>query len=200
VDCESDRIVLERSTYWGSSYRQDRVDVFADRRSLEGLGLLLFAAIFHEGEEDLVVRLTHRASEIQTIRVEREALRRDSLCDIAVRPLWYDYHWIGDDEELPRHPLAGLREIDLRLTNEADSVVSEAELASRNVVCGFGSLSATSQLAELLLDLTRPWSSTTLIDMEGREGLESVAEDSAWLRIYLPGDAEWPSDLDELIV
>ena len=198
-NCMSDRIVVERSAHWMPNSRHDRVDVFADKQPLAFLGLLIFASIFHEGDQDIELSLTNPASEVRTIRVERAALRRDSSSDVVVRPLWYDYGWVCDDEEIARHPLLGSRDVDLRLTNQSDMVFSEQDLDSRDVVCGFGNLSGTTQLAELLLNLSRPWITRSLVDLEGPPGFESVAASSAWLRICMPGDDMWPSQLEGLV-
>ena len=52
--------------------------------------------------------------------------------------------------------------------------------------------------AVMSLDLSRPWVTRTEVELESwpesDPGL-AVGPDSAWIRICLPGDDAWPSDI-----
>jgi hypothetical protein len=207
VDCESSNIVIERSEHWFFSSRHDRIDIYSTKRSLASLGLAILAAVFHEGDDDVEIGLTNPASQVARLKIARAPLRRDTAdSEIAVVPASWTYAWIGDDELLPRNPLytwenSGTdRDLpELLLTNENEDIsFSQSDLAKRDVVQGFGSLAGSVRFAELLLNLSRPWVTQTWVILEGFPGLTSVSRDSAWVRVYLPGDEDWPTDLGEL--
>jgi hypothetical protein len=100
---------------------------------------------------------------------------------------------------LPRHPLHGLPQRGLpvfRLQNAEDIVATADDLATRNILLGFGSIAGASRFGWLLLELSRPWVARTEVDMESCLGFEGTGLGSAEMKIVLPGDHYWPPHAD----
>jgi hypothetical protein len=81
------------------------------------------------------------------------------------------------------------------LTNMDDAIYTEEDWARRDTVRGCGSDAANILFAELLLNAGRPQNPVTEYELEGEGGFRGVGEQSAEMRIFLPGSLGWSDEL-----
>jgi hypothetical protein len=92
--CVSAGIVVQSAEHWHPGARQDRIWLYAAKEPLGSLGLLIFATMFSERDEDVTVELTDPKSDIKRIVIEKEALQTDTLDrDVRIQPMSFDYVW-----------------------------------------------------------------------------------------------------------
>lgn len=185
----TDRLVIRRGFHDYGNFRVDYPQWYADKETYGRLGLLVLASVFHPHAADVTVSLVHRESEIDqlALRAEHPAYFY-GLPDLKIALLEYSYcptiprrhPWVLDDihpDDLPFFDL----------TNHQDIALTEDERAARNLLRGCGSVVAAVRFGSLLLDLSRPQSTTTEIALEGDAGFRGVARASAEVRLWLPG-------------
>jgi hypothetical protein len=159
---------------------------------LGSLGLLLLAAILHDGWDDVRLELKSARSDIKEIRIDRSQLRFDSVYSklrVTAEELKY---WPQEPECHPWYRKAPPSDLPtFRLSNTADCVASDADLATRDVLWGFGHLGGSTRFATLLLDLSRPSSQRVEVQLEGEAGYRGVGPASPEISIWLPGSFGW---------
>jgi hypothetical protein len=180
-------------TATGAETRCDGIDFFAENPAYQALGLLLFAALFHQSTT--AVRLTRAADRhlngrpIQRLVVDATPGRPDPGPDELVTiPSAYGY-WPSPIDG--RHPLAGCvadpwsTMPTLAWSNDEQMLVSDRDWETRDVVYGFGSALGTARLAAVLLDFGRSENDRTEFDLEGPVGAWSVTPQSAEARFHI---------------
>jgi len=84
----SDRMVIQRGYhYYNGCWRADQLHLYATRRTLRALGVIVLASLFAAPDRATDIALTHRATDIRTLRVKTPS----PGVLFARTPAWYDY-------------------------------------------------------------------------------------------------------------
>lgn len=186
----SDRLYIQKGIHqYGYSYRVDALDFYAHKETYTYLGLLFLAALFNPQPSEVVVELTHSASDIKNLVIEYQHRELKSLPGgYHPRP----YGFVYFPREMGKHPFdMHIAPRDLpcfALTNMNNYVVTEDDLRNRDTIRSFGNDFGCALFAELLLNAGQLSSSITEYNLEGEGGFRGVGIHSAEVRLFLPGD------------
>ena len=189
----SDRLYIEkRAHHYEYTYQVDRLNFFAHKPTLTHLGLLLLAVVFHPHPPEVVIELTHSASDVKNIIIGNEYRDLEHLSGgYHTRPYGFVYY----PRETHKHPFdKNIRPVDLPcfgLTNMKDFVVTEDDYRNRDTVRCFGSDAGDVLFAELLLNAGQPQNLTDEYELEGEGGFRGVGVLSAEVTLYLPEHVFW---------
>lgn len=198
AEMATDQLILTKTTHnWHPAWRVDTVWMQAQRRTCRRLGLLILAVVFHELPAQVHVALTHPRSDIKHLIIEYAYLSEDHG-GYLTRPYAFAY----TPQETERHPWYhrpwSWRLPDLPvfvITNMDDLVITPEDWERRDTVRGCGSDAASVLFAELLLNAGCPENPVTEYELEGEGGFRGVGEQSAEMRIFLPGSLGWNDEL-----
>ncbi len=187
-------IVVVRSHHdYGGCWRADALHLYATRRTLRALGVIVMASLFAGPEDTTDIILTHSASDIRTLRLRSPDVDGVAL-SLTTRS--YDY-WPESPRRFPGNDMPadpyGLPA--LRLTDDEEiGGVTDAQWLARDTVVGFGTPLGVARLGQLLLDVGNPDTGEDEFHLEGEPGERGVAPLSAELSIWLPGSSGWEPD------
>ena len=192
----SDRMVIQRGYhYYNGCWRADQLHLYATRRTLRALGVIVLASLFAPPEQATDIALTHPATDIRTLRIETPSPRWSEGAFFARAPAWYDYR-PRDWDEFPW----GAQDVDphhlpaVYLTDHDELVgPTEEHWRARDTVVGFGTQEGVARFGQFLLDVGNPTHDGEVYRLEGEAGVRGVAPMSAELNLWLPGSYGWNS-------
>lgn len=193
----SDRLYIQKCTHgYGDSHRVDSLNFFAHKETYQHLGLLIMAVVFHPQPREVIIELTHPASEIKNLVVEYEHRDLEDLPGgYHTRPDGFVYF----PSETSKHPFD--REIAPRdlpcfgLTKLTGFMYTEEDWRNRDTVKSFGNDAGSMLFAELLLNVGQAGNTVDEYELEGEAGFRGVGVCSAEVRLYLPGnELAWEDD------
>jgi hypothetical protein len=189
----SDRLYIEkRARSYEYTYQVDRLNFYAHKPTYTHLGLLLLAVVFHPEPPEVIIELTHPASEVKSLIFEYEYRSLEHLpSGYHTRPYGLVYY----PSETHKHPFdKDIPPVGLPcfgLTNMKDCVITEDDYRGRDTVRGFGSDVGNVLFAELLLNAGQPENLTDEYELEGEGGFRGVGVTSAEVTLFLPGHVFW---------
>lgn len=179
---------------WGThtypSLAVDSVHLFASPDVYRCLGLWIVACLLEPGAHEFWLQITHAGSEIRHICIdtsyrslhgEREGLHTQPHAVIYYPSVVAAFPLAHQPAPLPN----------LRLTNRSDRLAGFGDDDDRDTIVGFGSDDGAWRFAEVLLNLSQPWSKRVEVNLEGPFGFGGVAPDSAEVRFWLPDSVGW---------
>jgi hypothetical protein len=180
----TDQLVMRSgSRIVNGCWRTDSLDVFANRRALQGLGLVVMSALFYPPDVSIEVELTNAGSDVRLIRVYGPATGPD----LVMRATSFKY-WPTEPARHPwvteRPPPEDLPSFRLTTDDELGGTTAD-EWAKRDTVVGFGQAGAVVRIGSLLLDLGNPACRADEAQLEVETGFRGLGYERAEVRFSL---------------
>jgi hypothetical protein len=192
----SAQIIIRKSWHmYLDSLRIDSAYIYAEKRTLRQLGLLILGTVFSTKVSSVRLNLTHGSSGIRFIEIDSTRVSPiGAPSGYTSQPFLFRYAPFPVESYNPLHQPVEHHERDyptFSLTNEEEFVATDEQWKGRDVIKGFGTAEGSALFAELLLNISLPATRKTEFDLEAFPGYRSVSRYSIEARIILPGDEAW---------
>jgi hypothetical protein len=193
AELSTNGMYIRRGTHTYPSLAVDSVHLFATPGVYRCLGLWIVACLLEPGCNEFWLQVTHAGSEVRHICVDT---RYRSLDDEGEGLHTQPHAAVYYPGVVGAFPLADQPPPlpSLRLTDRAQRVAGFGDDDDRDTIQGFGSDIGAWRFAEVLLNLSQPWSKRVEVNLEGPSGFGGAAPDSAEVRFWLPGSDGWNPD------
>jgi len=183
----SDKIIIVRSSHWYGVHRWDNLDIYTDYQTYKLLGLLIFAVIFDDSEEDCYLKLTNSETQVTEIRI-RNAVATLDTPGFHIKPHIFEYY----PQKLEKHLYLMEHDVSrydfpyLELNNHDEMIINEKDLTNRDILIIKGNYFGNARLAETLLNFGYESQKVEEINLECELGFGGVAPGSSELRLFSP--------------